>query len=134
MANCSAERGEVEVDGDGVALAGRDFDGGGVGGKCGGREPEVDDGAGEKATTVGALVLGFAGEVIGGDLFVAVEDAVLKGAPEVGGTELNADGRAGPRMSRRGEDGAVGLCEQNFNLDFDNFVMGFVVESARWAL
>ena len=85
----SAERGEVEIHGDGIAFAGSDFDAGGVGLERGRRELEVHDGAGEDATTLGARVLRLAGDVLRGDLFVAVEDAIFESAPKFRGTQLN---------------------------------------------
>jgi hypothetical protein len=58
----SAEVGEVEVDGDGIALGRSHVDGGGARDKVFGGEIELESGAGDLATTfIGADEIGMAG-------------------------------------------------------------------------
>src|SRR5579859_6113508 len=125
----STKRREVEIHGNGVAFAGSDLHARRVGLERGRRELNVHDGAGENATSLGARVLRLAGDVLGRNLFVAVEDAVLESAPEFRRAKLNGGRRARARMGRCGNEGAVGLRELNLHLNFDGFVMRFVIES-----
>src|SRR5207302_5457690 len=93
-------------------------------------ELDIDNGARKSATTtLRALILRLPGNIFGRDLFVAVEDAVLESTPEFRRTLLKSGRRAGAGMSRRDDDRAIGLRELNLDLNFDDFVMRFVVQS-----
>src|SRR5712691_992018 len=124
----SSESGKIEIHEDGVAFGRSDFDGGCVGGESSCGELEMDDGARQAAAALRDTEIGgFAGEVIGRDLFLAIEDAELERAPEVRGAELVADGRARAGARRPGNQSAIGLGEQNLDRDGNDFIVGMMI-------
>src|SRR5713101_7913850 len=82
-----AEVGEVEVEGEGIALRGIHVNGGGAGGKVFGGEVEPESGAGEVATAfIGAEDVRLAGRREGPEFFVVAGDLHVEIFPEVIGT------------------------------------------------
>src|SRR2546427_5709917 len=84
----SAEAGEVEVDGDGVALRGSDFDGGGIGGEGIGGKVEFESCARQIAriTVAPAIMVRPAMRIGGREELVSVRDLDLKVSPEILGS------------------------------------------------
>ena len=102
--DCSAEAGEVEVDGDGVTFGGRDVNGGGIGGEGFRTEIEFEGCAGQDAwTTASATIGGAAMKVVGSNELARVIDLNLEVSPEVAGARHPRLGGAGPPV-RRGWD------------------------------
>jgi len=80
----SAEAGEVEVDGDGVAFRGNDLDGGGIGVEGFGREIKFEGSAGHDARTMTPATIGCVSVKIGGGAeLAAVIDLNLEVSPEI---------------------------------------------------
>src|SRR6266436_4690228 len=120
-----AEVGEVEVEGEGIALRGIHVNGGGAGGKVFGVEVEPQSGADEEAAAVlRAGEIGLAGRREGPELPVFAGNLNVEIFPEVIGTRDEAGGRTGARTGRTNNISTVRIGE--LDLHHDSYEFGLI--------
>jgi len=120
-----AEVGEVEVEGEGIALRGIHVNGGGAGGKVFGGEVEPQSGADEEAAAVlRAGEIGLAGRREGPELPVFAGNLNVEIFPEVIGTRDEAGGRTGARTGRTNNISTVRIGE--LDLHHDSYEFGLI--------
>jgi len=128
-AKASAEAGEIEVDGDGVAFGGNDFDGDRVGGECANGKLQIDGSASRTARAIAATSVERAASYVGGRKnLVSVRHLDVKVPPEIIVARDERGRRGGSRALRIGDHGAVGIGQIDFDSNLDELLLAAMIK------
>jgi len=124
-----AEAGEVEVDGDGVAFGGNDFDGDRVGDECANGKLQIDGSASRTARAIAATSVERAASDVGGRKnLVTVRYLDAKVSPEIIVARDERGRRGCSRALRIRDHGAVGISQIDFDSNLDELLLAAMIQ------